>query len=161
MPHLLDDAYATVLEGAPLPAMTQWIREVVPEDMTGILCLATSAAITNLCIGIMLIVTATTPLTATQRTIFLTSTTWGIVLFSMILLIIALAIPFVTIISRLSTDEEMKAAAIRSRKWIIATIIYCIALAGITISICRRRRKVEPAGGAYVSPAAGDPSAHP
>lgn len=145
MPHLLDDTYATVLEGTPLPAMTDWAREVVPEDMAGILCLATGAAITNLCIGLMLISTATTALTATQRTIFLTTTTWGIVIFSSIFLLVALALPFVTIFGRLATDEEIQSEAVRSRKWIIWTTIYCVALVVMTVSICRKRRKVEPA----------------
>ncbi len=144
MPHLLDDTYATVLEGALLPAMTQWIRDFVPEDMAGILCLATSATITNFCIGLMLIVTASSALNATQRTIFLTSTTWGIVLFSLILLLVALALPFVTIIGRLSTEQEMYAEAARSRQWIAWTATYCIALIGSTVLICRKKRKVEP-----------------
>ena len=144
LPHLLDHTYATLLEGAALPALTEWVREVVPEDLGGILCLATGTAITNICIGLMLIVTASTALTATQRTIFLTTTTWGMMLVGTLLLLVALAIPFISTTGRLSTDEEMNAAAVRSRTWIRWTALYCIALAGATTLICRKQRKVEP-----------------
>ena len=143
MPHLLDHTYARVFEGATLPAITQWVREVVPEDFAGMLCMAMGAAITNLCIGLMLIATAETALRATQRTIFLTTTTWGIVLFSTLLLLVALTIPFISTIGRLSTDEEMKAEAARSRRWATCTAIYCIALVSVTVWICRKKN---PAG---------------
>lgn len=144
LPHLLDHTYATLREGAALPALTEWVREVVPADLVGVLCLATGAAITNICIGLMLIVTASTALTATQRTIFLTMTTWGTILVGTILLLVALAIPFISTTGRLPTDEEMNAAAARSRKWIIWSALYCIALVGTTALICRKKRKVEP-----------------
>jgi len=143
LPHLLDDTYEMALEGQTLPAMTHWILNVMPDAMAGILCMTTSVAITNLCIGLILVKTAETAIIATQRTIFLTITTWGITLFSMILLLVALALPFISTIGRLSTVEEMQAVATRSRTWIIWTVIYCVSLIGTTAMICRRKKEVE------------------
>ena len=143
LPHLLNDTYERMFEGKALPAMTQWVRDVGTDDAAGVLCVALGAALTNLCVGLMLIATAATALAATQRTIFLATTTWGIVLLVTLLLLVALTLPFISTVGRLSTEEGTQAAVVRSRKWIICTALYCIALVGTTALTCVKKGKVE------------------
>lgn len=108
MSHFLGDIYKTMREGAPLPAMTHRIQNIIPRDTTGMFCLAACGAMTNFCIGIMLILRATEPLSGTQSIAFHVSATWGLVLVFLIIVLVALILPFVSIVPRLPTAEECK-----------------------------------------------------
>src|ERR1035437_5411641 len=75
-PHLWDETYAIRFGGAPLPALTQWLRDVLPKDFSGMVCLSLIVTMSHFCIGMMLLSTAKTELSQTQRTVFLSTTTW-------------------------------------------------------------------------------------
>jgi succinate dehydrogenase/fumarate reductase cytochrome b subunit len=140
-PHLWDDTYAQLMEGEQLPCMTQWVRNAVPEEFAGVACVATMVAVTHLCLGIMLLVTAATEIARTKRTVFLTSASWGILLLVLVVMVIAQVLPFISIASCLRMEEEIHAEVTRAHIWSVGTAVYCVLLVMVTVFVCKNKRK--------------------
>jgi succinate dehydrogenase/fumarate reductase cytochrome b subunit len=136
--HLWDETYVTMLQGVPLPGLTQWVQSIAPKDITGLACLALIVAMTHGCCGITLVTTAKSDLKAAERVALLSTATWGLTLLCSIVVIIAQALPFVTVIGRLSPDDGI---AYRVPLWVIGTTVYCLGMVLIAIRICRANKK--------------------
>ena len=143
----LNDRYADILGGDGLPTPLQWMRAQIPIEGAGSIGLAATLALTNLCAGIILQATAPTPQIATQRTIFLVSTTWGLVFVGSVCVVCALALPLIPCIRRIATDAEIAAVSASSRAWIVWMMLYLPALVALTFLVCKRfssRRPADP-----------------
>ena len=139
--------YAHIIGDMYLPTPLRWMRAIVPKEEAGMIGLAATLALTNLCAGIILQATAPTPQIATQRTIFLVSTTWGLVFVGSVCVVCALALPLIPCIRRIATDAEIAAAAASSRAWIVWMMLYLPALVALTFLVCKRfssRRPADP-----------------
>lgn len=141
IPTLLHDTHVATMEGKCLPALTQWVQDVLPADFCGMVCLAILVSLTHACAGVMLVKTAASEVQATQRIAFLGSVTWGLVFLSILILAIALALPFLYCIAILPTDEELRAQAARNRRWVAFTAVYVVILIAATIRVCRGRTR--------------------
>ena len=139
--------YAHIIGDMYLPTPLRWMRVIIPKQEAGMIGLAATLALTNLCAGIMLQATASTPQIATQRTIFLVSTTWGLVFVGSVCVVCALALPLIPCIRRIATDAEIAAVSASSRAWIVWMMLYLPALAALTFLVCKRfssRRPADP-----------------
>ena len=142
----LSDTYEDVFGEKALPAPAQWIRMIIPRGDDGIIGLAATLALTNLCAGIMLQATAPTPQIATQRTIFLVSTTWGVVFVGSTYALASLLVPFILAANAGGLQlEELAAEAASSRAWIVWMMLYLPALAALTFLVCKRFSSRRPA----------------
>ena len=145
----LSDTYKDVFGDMRLPAPAQLTQAISPSEGTGVLGLAVTLALTNLCAGLMLQATAPTPEIATRRTIFLVSTTWGVVFVGSVFTLVSLLVPFIRCASagglQLPTDEEIAAASASSRAWIVWMMLYLPALAALTFLVCKRFSSRRPA----------------
>ena len=140
-PPVWGGSYASILGGQELPGLTQVIVSI-PSEVA--LCLSIMVSTSHLCVGLILLATSTTELMATQRTLFFSATTCGIVLFAVLFVAVALGLPFVRLIGKLSTDEELQNRAERIRLWTTTTCFYCVTVLISTVLICLKSRKVEP-----------------
>ncbi len=148
MAGALNDTYKDIFGDMLLPAPAQLMRAIIPSEGTGVLGLAVTLALTNLCAGIMLQATAPTPEIATRRTIFLVSTTWGVVFAGSVFALVSLLVPFICCASagglQLPTVEEIAAASASSRAWIVWMMLCLPALAALTLLVCKRRSSHRP-----------------
>lgn len=143
----LNFRYAHIIGDMYLPTPLRWIRAITPKEEAGMIGLAATLALTNLCAGIMLQATAPTPQIATQRTLFLVTTTWGLVFVGIAFGVSAFILPMIPTIKGLGSEADLTAAAASSRAWIVWMMLYLPALAALTFLVCKRfssRRPADP-----------------
>jgi len=139
--------YAHIIGDMYLPTPLRWMRAIVPKEEAGMIGLAATLALTNLCAGIMLQATAPTPEIATRRTLFLVTTTWGLVFVGIAFSAIAFILPMIPNIKGLGSEADIAAASASSRVWIVWMMLYLPALAALTFLVCKRfssRRPADP-----------------
>ena len=142
-PHMWDDTYANLYFGAPLPALTDWIRQIVPKDSAGSLGLATMLSITHFCLGLVMIASSPSESIATQKIHFLLLTTIAVMILAILIFVVAQVMPFVSIISQLATAEEIEHTSRINRYWFGLTSIYCIIVLATTTWYYQRQKRVE------------------
>jgi len=142
-PHMWDDTYARLFFDAPLPALTDWIRQILPKESEASLYLAIMISVTHFCLGLIMIASSANDSIATQKIHFLCLTTVAVMILIILVFVIAQIVPFVSIIGQLATTEEIEASSRVNRHWLGLTSIYCIIVLAATTWYYQRQKRVE------------------
>jgi len=137
IPHMWDSTFVNLLEGKPPPAFTAGVLKLLPASGQGLLAVLALCTLTPLCLGFILIVTATDKLAATQRILFLSVVVWCLALLVFVTEAVALTMPILCAFGSLGKDPDMTGVW-DAPSWTITTLVFVTLLVGATVLICRR-----------------------